>query len=503
MRLIPPKYLLGCILCSANGLLFGMDTGIIGPVTDMKSFKAEFGGSQNSTIHGLIVSSILIPAALSSFFAGYVADHLGRPKGICIGTFIFGIGAAIEAGAIHLAMFIVGRCVEGIGEGLFLGNLVVLICEISPVRTRGALTTGPQLATTMGLVLGYFISYGTASIQSSLSWRMPWILLSAFAMVICALSLMFLPESPQWLGLQGRYAEAEEAWDALGVTLADREKVEGQVQVRETEPDSDFEPEPKKTAPGTVEKLLDVFSKDVRGRTALAVFLMGMQQLAGIDGVLYYAPQLFQQAGLASSEASFLASGVSALLIFATTIPGLIYADKWGRRTSILLGGIGMGILMFIMGGLYAGNAVHPDSGAGRWVVIVCIYLFAALYSATWGITVKVYAAEIQPQRTRASATTLAHSSNWVCNFTVALITPILLSKSSFGAYILFGGCCVITVVISWPVMHETKGRNFGEIERAFKGGAFSAASSGFGSGSAVRGDGDGSEIWRRGESSA
>lgn len=258
-----------------------MDTGIIGPVTDMEDFKAEFGGSQNSTIHGLIVSSILIPAALSSFFAGYVADHLGRPKGICIGTFIFGIGAAIEAGAVHLAMFIVGRVVEGVGEGLFLGNLVVLICEISPVKNRGALTTGPQLATTLGLVLGYFICYGTANIQRSLSWRLPWILLSAFAMVICTLSLIFLPESPQWLGLQGRVAEAEEEWDKLGVSLEDREKVEGQVQIQEVDPDAE------RVKERTVDKLLDVFAKDARGQTALAVFLMGMQQMSGIDGVLY------------------------------------------------------------------------------------------------------------------------------------------------------------------------------------------------------------------------
>ncbi|GLI72279.1 hypothetical protein PoHVEF18_000449 [Penicillium ochrochloron] len=419
---------------------------IIGPVTDMKDFKAEFGGSENATIHGLIVSSILVPAALSSFFVGHVADRLGRPKGIWIGTFIFGLGAAIEAGAIHIAMFVVGRLVEGVGEGIFLGNLVVLICEISPIKTRGALTTGPQLACTLGLVIGYFVSYGTSGVQSSLSWRTPWIVLSACAMIICGISLAFLPESPQWLGLQGRYAEAEEVWKYLE--------------------EDDVSAGPEKKTAGTI---LDIFSKDVRGRTALGVFLMGMQQLSGIDGVLYYAPQLFQKAGLASSEASFLASGVSALLIFAVTIPGLIYADSWGRRSSIILGGIGMGFLMFLMGGLYAGDAVHQNTGAGRWIVIICIYLFAALYSATWGITVKVYSAEIQFQRRRASATSLAHSSNWVRNFTVALITPVLLAKSNFGVYILFGGCCVITVIVSILFMHETQGRSFKQIEEAFK----------------------------------
>jgi MFS family permease len=277
----PPKYLLGCILCSANGLLFGMDTGTIGPVTDMEYFKASFGGSENSTIHGLIVSCILIPAALSSFFAGYVADRLGRPKGICIGVFIFGLGAAIEAGAVALSMFIVGRIVEGLGEGLFLGNLVVLICEISPTRARGALTTGPQLATTLGLVLGYFVSYGTSGIQSSLSWRLPWIILASLSMVLCALSFFFLPESPQWLGLHGKYEMAEEAWERLGVTPAEREKVEVNVVIRETGPDVDD------VKDNTTKKLLDIFSKDVWGRTVLAVFLMGMQQMSGIDGVLY------------------------------------------------------------------------------------------------------------------------------------------------------------------------------------------------------------------------
>lgn len=103
-----------------------MDTGIIGPVTVMNSYVASFG-SVSSTVHGLIVSSILIPAAISSFFAGKVADILGRPKAISVGAFIFGLGAALEAGAADLAMFIVGRCVEGIGEGLYLGTLVVYV----------------------------------------------------------------------------------------------------------------------------------------------------------------------------------------------------------------------------------------------------------------------------------------------------------------------------------------------------------------------------------------
>ena len=101
-----------------------MDTGIIGSVTVMKSYLTEFGPI-SASIHGLIVSTILIPAAVSSFFAGQLADALGRPKSIAIGALIFGLGTGLEAGAVHLAMFITGRFIEGVGEGLYLGTLVV------------------------------------------------------------------------------------------------------------------------------------------------------------------------------------------------------------------------------------------------------------------------------------------------------------------------------------------------------------------------------------------
>jgi MFS family permease len=120
----PPGYVIASILCSMGGFLFGVDTGIIGPVTVMEDFT-RYVGNPSPTIHGLIVSSILIPAAISSFFAGKVADHLGRTRGIAIGSFIFAVGAALEAASVHIGMFVVGRVIEGIGEGLYLGTIVV------------------------------------------------------------------------------------------------------------------------------------------------------------------------------------------------------------------------------------------------------------------------------------------------------------------------------------------------------------------------------------------
>ncbi|OTA53908.1 general substrate transporter [Hypoxylon sp. EC38] len=473
----PPGYMLASILCSLGGFLFGIDTGIIGPVTVMEDFT-KYVGNPSPTIHGLIVSSILIPAAISSFFAGRVADALGRPRGIAIGSFIFGVGAALEGASMHIAMFVVGRIIEGIGEGLYLSMMVVYICEISPPRYRGALTTGPQLITTLGLVAGFFTCYGTANIKSSLSWRLPFILLAAYSCVFSIAALIWLPASPRWLTLHGKTEEAAKIWEKLDVPAADREKIMDQYETSVVEtaiPDASGNTSAGNVTSTTIAvpkskkaKMLDVLSSDARPRLVLAVFLMGMQQLSGIDGVLYYAPLLFQQAGLSSNESAFFASGVSAILIFAVTIPATICADRWGRRANTILGGLGMTATMFLMGSLYAGDAVHAGAGAGRWVVIVCIYAFAVIYCVSWAVGIKCYAAEIQPQRTRASATSIAHGSNWLSNFLVALVTPSLLASTSYGAYFLFGGCTLLTAAVCFVFMPETRGLNLDEINAAF-----------------------------------
>ncbi|KAH0143938.1 putative MFS sugar transporter, partial [Aureobasidium melanogenum] len=158
----PAPYVLCSILISVGGLLFGLDTGCIGPITTMPTFLDYFG-SLSSTTHGILVSSILIPASLTSFFAGNVADYMGRIITCSIGGLIFAAGTALEAGAQNLAMLFVGRCITGVGEGLFLSTLVVYVCEIAPARQRGVLASVQQLLVTMGIAVGYFICYGTVA----------------------------------------------------------------------------------------------------------------------------------------------------------------------------------------------------------------------------------------------------------------------------------------------------------------------------------------------------
>ena len=157
-----------------------------------------------------------------------------------------------------------------------------------------------------------------------------------------------------------------------------------------------------------------VSRKDVRSRTALEMYYLGMQQLTGMDSILYYAPIFFQNAGIRSQKSSFLASGVISIVIVVVTIPATLLADSWSRRMQTMVGGRLIPACLFPNAILYASGAVYQDSGAARWVVIVTIYAYVISYCVTWAMSVRSYPSEIQPPATRATATSLAQSANWV-----------------------------------------------------------------------------------------
>lgn len=406
----PPLYQRACILTAFGGFLFGFDTGTIGPITTMPSFTSTFGDF-SSILHGVIVSSILIGGTLSGIFAGNIADVWGRIPTISVGAGIFGLGAALECVAPKLGVYITGRIIAGVGEGFFLGTLVVYVCEIAPAKLRGLLASTIQFLITVGLASGYFVAYGTARIgDNSAAWRTP-LAIKSLAAFVFAGACLWCPPSPRWLIAKGRKDEALQVLGRLGL---DSTELEYMVSVIAEAPvHTNFNL--WQCIKIQLRDFARLFERAARRQTALACFLMAMQQFSGIDGVLYYAPLLFQQAGLASQQASFLASGVSALVILAVTIPASIYADKMGRRSSAIYGGIAMVIVMLLVGTLYASNSVHGDHGAARWIVVACIYLFAMAFSITWAISLRIFASEIQPAATRASATNLATSANWVC----------------------------------------------------------------------------------------
>ncbi|RYP53336.1 hypothetical protein DL768_001693 [Monosporascus sp. mg162] len=328
-----PNYVSASIAVSFGGLLNGYDTGCIGAISHMRQFT-ETMGRMPALLLGITVSMVMLTGTLPSVFAGHLADRHGRLKIILAGAILFAMGATLQGTAHKLTQFIVGRALGGFGQGMFLANIAVYITEIAPSQKRGRLVALPQFAATAGVCLGYFSCYGTVSVTSSFAWRLPYVVQGILALML-ALSCLLLPESPRWLALRGR---SEEAVLALRMLDFNMDEARGFLSVAQQQP----------SLSGWQNFAL-LFRRNYRPRTFLALFLLGMVQLGGIDAITYFA--------------------------------------------------------------------------------------------------------------------------NWL----VALITPILLDTSAFGAYFIFGGLALCTTGVLAAYMPETRGRSLENIQEAFHMPAFSS----------------------------
>ena len=309
-----------------------------------------------------------------------------------------------------------------------------------------------------------------------MSWRAPFVI-QAILGILLATSRLFLPESPRWLLSRGQRERAIQELKRLDFSAVEAEKdllgpaAEQQISQRR---------------PGPIDGLVMIFRKPYRKSTFLALYVLGVVQLSGIDGVLYvrplsactvltaftnsqqYAPTLFAQAGLPPTTASFLASGLSAILMLVISIPALLFADRIARRTSVIVGGLLLAACMLMIGTLYAADVVR-STGPARWIVIILVFVFGLSFVSTWGIVGKIYASEIQPSVTRSAASSVAQGLGFFTNFLVAITTPIFLANSTFGAYFLFGSICLASVIVLAATMPETRGQSLEAIQEAFQ----------------------------------
>lgn len=154
--------------------------------------------------------------------------------------------------------------------------------------------------------------------------------------------------------------------------------------------------------------------------------------------------------------------------MLAVSVPALFYADRFTRRSVVLVGGLLLTTCMLLIGSLYASNSVS-STGPARWVVIILVFVFGLTYSSTWGIVGKIYASEIQPSATRSAANSAAQGLGFFTNWLVAILTPVLLANSRFAAYFVFGGFCLTTMLVLWSYMPETRGQSLEAIEEAFR----------------------------------
>lgn len=267
-----PNYVSASMILSLAGLLNGFDTGCIGSIVHMEQFAATVG-RLSATLTGITVSVIMLTGILPALLGGHLADRHGRLRVILPGAVLFGLGAMLQATSFGLGQFVAGRAISGTGQGAFLANVSVYIAEVAPPAARGRLTATPQFMSALGVCVGYFGCYGTASLASSLAWRLPYIAQVVVAAMLAGACLV-LPESPRWLLQHGCAQEAARALQRLDFDMAEARR--------------DFLDQPQQQpSMSRWQSFRLLFGSAYRQRTLLALFVLSMAQLSGIDAITY------------------------------------------------------------------------------------------------------------------------------------------------------------------------------------------------------------------------
>jgi len=484
------------VFASMGGLIYGYNQGMFGQVLSMYSFGQASGtqGISNPTLAGLLTSILELGAWIGVLFNGYSADRLGRKLSVVLACVLFVLGVIIQACVRNgnYDYILGGRFVTGLGVGSLSMIVPLYNAELAPAEIRGSLVALQQLAITFGIMISYWITYGTNFIggtgetQSRAAWLVP-ITIQILPALVLGAGIMFLPQSPRWLMDQGRDEECLAVLANLRRQPADSPLV--QIEYLEIKSQKVFEQRVSEhdhpnlqdgTAKsnfmlGVAQYKSLITNRANFKRTMVAVLTMTFQQWTGVNFILYYAPFIFAGLNLAGDTTSLLASGVVGVVMFLATIPTVIYLDSWGRKPVLISGAIVMGICHFVVAGIIGQFKEQWDANTGSvaatsagWAAVVFIWLFAIGFGYSWGPTAWVIVAEVYPLGLRAKGVSIGASSNWLNNFAVAMSTPDFVAAAPYGAYIFLGLMCVFAAAYVYWLVPETKNRSLDELDEIF-----------------------------------
>lgn len=381
----------------------GYDTGVMGSVLALDSFKIDFGlplgksgfaSDKNSHVSSNVVSLLTAGCFFGAIFAAYINDRLGRRYSLMIFALVFLVGAAIQVGAHHeIGMIYAGRVIAGLGVGGMSSITPVFVSENCPPQQRGRIAGLFQEFLVIGSTFAYWLGYGVSLHipTSTLQWRVP-VAMQLVPGGLMLIGLFFLKESSRWLMKQGR---REEALRSLAYIRNEPEESED-VQREIAEISAAIEEESALTEGVTWKECL---TKSNRYRFFLAFVIMFWQQFSGTNSIGYYAPQIFQSVGVSGSNASLFATGIyGTVKVVATGIFLLIGIDRWGRKRSLMGGAAWMASMMFIIGAVLATYPPDPKATSvskASTAMVAMIYLYVIGYSFSWGPTPWVYLGEV------------------------------------------------------------------------------------------------------------
>lgn len=438
------KLLFWSITVALAGFLFGFDTVVISgaekSLSEMWGHYTLFGSA--SLFHGnVVMASALWGTVIGALFGGWPTDALGRKKTLILIGILYtvsAVGSAVVSDPWSFAFF---RFIGGLGVGASTIAAPAYVSEIAPAEKRGRLVAMYQFNIVFGILVAFLSNYAFANMGlGDMAWR--WMIgIEALPALIYTVMVCTVPMSPRWLMMKGRYDEAREVLQKIDP----QRDISGLIEAGKEEASHNSE---------------SIWQPKYRFIVLLAFLIAFFNQFSGINAFLYYAPRIFEIAGLEQNAALLSSVGVGVVnLVF--TLLGLVLIDKLGRRTLMYICSFGYIISLGLI------SLAFLQSWSGQ-IVPFLFFLFIAAHAVGQGAVIWVFISEIFPNHLRAQGQSLGSSTHWVLAAAIPAMIPFLFGTIGASAvFMIFTGMMVLQLLFVIFLMPETKGVPLEELSKS------------------------------------
>jgi sugar porter (SP) family MFS transporter len=427
-------------IAALGGVLYGYDMGIIAAAAIF--VKRTFALS--TVMEELVVSIVLIGAMIGAMAGGAIADQIGRRATLVWAGIIFIVGSILAPFSPNVATLIISRGIIGIGIGFTSVTAPVYVSELAPPQSRGMLIGLYQFALTVGIALADLVGYWLATQQA---WRLMFGIAAVPTLFFLAV-ILTVPESPRWLFAHKRREEAEAVLrsytDSVGAQRFLDDIQEGLKTPME-------------------QRWSALWSPAVRGSLFIAIGLTVLQQATGINTIIYYGPQIFELAGIASHSSAIFATLLVAVVNVLFTVVGILLVDRVGRKPLLYVGVTGMTVALFALAFAF-GHGKTLGSSLGV-IAIVCLMTYIACFAFSLGAIAWILVSEVFPLRVRGRGVAVGTLFSGIANFIISLTFLSLIDAvgNSF-TFAIYGVLSVLTLVFVRYAVPETRGRDLESI---------------------------------------
>ncbi|MBC2160701.1 sugar porter family MFS transporter [Listeria booriae] len=450
----PKAYLrLIAIISTFGGLLFGYDTGVINGALPYMSKAGQLNLTPAG--EGIVASSLLFGAAFGAVFGGRLSDRNGRRKNLLMLAVVFFVATLGCTFAPNMAVMVVFRVILGLAVGGASVTVPTYLAEMSPTERRGRMVTQNELMIVTGQLLAFTFNaiIGTTLGEDGNVWRYM-LVIATIPAVVLWFGMLILPESPRWLASKGKIG------DALRVLQQIREQNVAEAELTEIKDNI--------TAEAALDKATfkDLSVKWVRRILFIGLGIAVVQQITGVNSIMYYGTEILRDAGF-GTEAALIGNIANGVISVLATFLGIYLLGKVGRRPMLITGLIGTTSALLLIGIL---SMLLQGTEALPYVVLSLTVTFLAFQQGAISPVTWLMLSEIFPQRLRGIGMGTTVFCLWITNFLVGFSFPILLAHVGLSiTFFMFAVLGVFAILFVKKYLPETKGHSLEQIEYYFR----------------------------------